>query len=280
MSRLYGRAFDVFQISNYIKSADIPIYTEDKKNVSIDELMESSKILDLYIPDEALDYILNNQIHIVKSPFIPKNMTSFASDKNPNDTIFFKGMNFKEEHKRELVFFLGAVLSKINQDELPKSNDLPCEYGDVFPLLLEYIYLKEIGKEDRFLKKHLYCLKYHGDKYQKIYETYQRSLVTNKNNELNFYTQNELIKQDEIYKKREDQFLKDTLTMLIPFSSVDGILQIIDKINTKEELKELIKELYENKNNNRQEILNNIGIESYGYKRLRKEIDIRSNKNE
>ena len=273
MSRLYGRAFDVYQMSNYISETNIPRYIEDKKNISVDDLESTSTILNFYLPDSAIEYIENNNIHILKSPFFPKNMSALHNEKNREASIFFKGVNFKEEHKRELVFFLGAVLSQINADEMPKKDDLPCEYGEIFPLLLEYIYLKENDKEDRFIKKHLYSLKYHGEKYQKIYEDYQRCLVTNKSNQLNFYTQNELVKQEEIIRRQEAEFLGKTLTMLIPYSSVDGVLQIIDNYKSDDEIKDIIEKLFENKNNNRQELLKDYGIESYGFKRLRKEFD-------
>ena len=60
MSRLYGRAFDVFQISKYIKEHEIPKYTENNKKITIDGLIDSSGILGLYLPDSAIDFIKNH----------------------------------------------------------------------------------------------------------------------------------------------------------------------------------------------------------------------------
>ena len=273
MSRLYGRAFDVFQMSNSFKNYKIPKYNEDNKKVSLDELINSTDVLDLYLPQSAIDYIVNYPIHIVKSPIIPKNASEFPNINNPNATIYFKGINFKEEQKRDLVFFLGCVLSQINPDELPKENNLPCEYGDILPLLLEYIYLKENNKEDRFLLKHFNSLKFNAEKYQKVYEDHQKHLVSDTNKELSYYSEKEYSKREEYNKSIEDTFLKNTLTMLVPFSSVDGVLQVIDTFKTEKELKKIIELIYNNENNNRQELLNSFGIESYGYKRLRKELD-------
>ena len=273
MSRLYGRAFDVYQISKYLNGKEIPKYTENNKKISLDELIDSSEILDFYLPKSAIDYIVNYPIHIVKSPIIPKNMSSFPNEKNPNATIFFKGLSFKEEHKRDLIFFLGCVLSNINPDELPKDNDLPCEYGDILPLVLEYLYLKETNEEDKFLLKHLDSLKYNAIRYSKTYEAYHKYLVNNKSNELNYYTKEEQEKIDYNNDRYEKDFLSNTLTMLIPYSSIDGTLQILDKLKTKDDFKMFINMLYENKNNNRQEVLKEFDIDSYGYKRLRKEID-------
>ncbi len=275
MSRLYGRAFDVYQMSNYILSAKIPKYNEDNKKITLDELINSSGIIELYIPESAIDYIVNYPIHIVKSPIIPRNMSEFPNKTNPNATIYFKGFNFKEEHKRDLNFFLGCVLSQVNPDKLPKNNDLPCEYGDILPLLLEYLYLKENNKEDIFLPKHLESLKFNAEKYTKSYEIYHKYLANNGLYESSFLSQKQQEKIEEYNTKLENDFLKNTLTMLVPFSSVDGVLQVIDKIQTKEEYKDLIAKLYENKKNNRQDILKDYNIESYGYKRLRKEIDRR-----
>ncbi len=273
MSRLYGRAFDVFQMSKYLLDSKIPLYKDDNKKISLNELIDSSAVLDIYLPKEAIDYIVNHPIHISKSPFLPRNMSSFPTEKEPNASIYFKNTSFREEHKRELNFFLGCVLSNIYSDELPKKDDLPCEYGDILPLLLEYLYLKEINEEDRFVLKHLNTLKSSANSYQKVYETHQINLVTSKKHELEFLTSEKLREIEEDKNNKEMKFLAETFLMLVPFSSLDGLLQIIDKIKTKEEMKELIKILFENKNNNRQEILKDYNIESYGYKRLRKEIN-------
>ena len=275
MSRLYGRAFDVYQVSKELSEKQIPKYKEDNSKISLDDLIDSTNALDIYLPEEAIDYIINYPIHIVKSSFIPRNMSEFPSVHNPNATIYFKGARFKEEQKRDLSFFLGCVLSQVNPDELPKNFDLPCEYGDLFPLLMEYLYLKENNKEEIFLNKHLNSLKSNALKYQKIYEAYQKHLVVDRENELLILNDADVARLDDFRNKSEQIFLENTLASLVPLSSVDGALQIIDKVKTKEDFKKIIKELYENPNNNRQELLRNYDIESFGYKRLRKELDSR-----
>ena len=63
------------------------------------------------------------------------------------------------------------------------------------------------------------------------------------------------------------------MNQLVELSSLDGTLQIIDKNYSTEEYKELIEELMINSDENRSSILYQRGIESYGYKRLRKEIE-------
>lgn len=273
MSRLYGRAFDVYQTSIELKNSNLEKYKEDNKKISLDELINSTDVLDIYLPESAIDYIVNYPIHIVKSPLVPRNMTQLPTLLERHATIYFKGIYLKEEQKRELSFFLGSVLSMMNPDELPKENNLPCEYGDTLSLLLEYLYLLENNKEDRFVIKHLNELKWNAERYSKIYETYQKHLLSSRENELSIVSEKTLSKIEDFNYRYEKDFLKSTLDFLVPLSSLDGVLQIIDNTKTKEGFKNIIELLYNNPDNNRQELLNDYGIDSYGYKRLRKEIE-------
>ena len=273
MSRLYGRSYDVYRMSRYINELNIPKYKEDNKKVSMDELIDSTAVLDLYLPKSAIEYIENCPIEIVKSPLIPRNASKIPTKEDNTAIIYFKGLNFKEENKRELCFFLGTVLSLINPDKLPKDDDLPCEYGDLFPLLLEYIYLKSVNKEDSFLLKHLNALDWNGKKYVNSYEKYQKYLVNGRISEFLDLTEVQYNKIEEEKKFIEKQFLSATLSTLVPLSSVDGILQLENIINNKEELKELINRLFENKENDRQQILKDYNVESYGYKTLTKKLE-------
>ena len=280
MSRLYGRAFDVFQISKYLEGKKFPKYHEDNKRISFDELVESSAILDFYLPDSAIDYILQYPIKISKSPILPRSSSSFPTVENPNASIYFRSAFYKEEQKRELVFFLGSILSIMHPDKLPKDDNLSCEYGDIFSLLLDYLYLKKTGKEENFFPKHLKAIRSNASKYIKAYEKHQMQIVNKKNYELDYLTPKQQEEIDNYNNINENIFVENTLRMLVPYSSIDGVLQIVDKYKTDEDFKKIINDLYENPNNNRQEILNDMGIESYGYKTLRKEIDKWSIKNE
>ena len=270
MSRLYGRSYDVYRMSRYINELNIPKYKEDNKKVSMDELIDSTAILDLYLPKSAIEYIENCPIEIVKSPLIPRNASKIPTKEDNTAIIYFKGLNFKEENKRELCFFLGTVLSLINPDKLPKDDDLPCEYGDLFSLLLEYIYLKSVNKEDTFLLKHLNALDWNGKKYVESYENFQKYLVNDKVNDFLELSEVQLNKIEEEKNQIEKQFLSATLNTLVPLSSVDGILQLKDILDDEESTRKLINKLFENKDNDRQKILKDYGVESYGYKTLTK----------
>ena len=274
MSRLYGRSFDAYQTSKYLKENRIKKYKSDNKRIDLSELVDSTTILDLYLPEKAIDFLTNYPIHIVKSPFIPKNLSTLPNGQNNNATIFFKGFNFKEEYKRELVFFLGTTLSVINPDKLPNEYEFPCEFGDLLPLLMEYIYLRENNKEKDFSLKHLNEVLWNGKNYIKIYDSFQRYLINDKYRNY-YYSDDEEDMGYKKYKENESNFLKATLDTIVPLSSLDGVLQIIDTIKDDSEMKKLIELLFENKNNDRSEILREYNIESFGLKRLKKEIDLR-----
>ena len=274
MSRLYGRAFDVYQTASDFKKNQFPKYNEENGKISVNELLESTKILDFYLPQSAIDYLENYNIHISKSPILPRSVSEFPTMEKPYASIYFKGLFFKEEHKRELAFFLGSVLELMNPDKMPNDDNLPCEYGDLFPLLLEYLYLKENNKENLFITKHLVELKNYSEKYCKSYEAYNRHLVEDKENDLMIYSEDITSARLEYNQKIEKDFLDNTLQILVPLSSVDAALQIIDKTKSKEDYKKIIKLIYDNPDNDRQMLLNDLGYESYGHIRLRKEIEI------
>ena len=273
MSRLYGRSFDAYNISKYLNEIELQKYSANNKKIGLDELIDSTSVLDLYLPEQALDYLMNYPIHIVRSTIIPRNLSTLPNEKEKNATIYFKGFNFKEEYKRELIFFLGVVLSVINPDKLPNEFELNCEYGDLFPLLLEYLYLKKIDRQDDFSLKHLNEVKWNGKKYIKSYDAYQKYLLTDKYREFFYMSDDEDNKVNKYNKNLEKQFLSATLNTLVPLSSMDGVLELIDKLKDDDEIKNLVKLLFENKNNNRGEILSEYGIESFGLKRLKKEIN-------
>ena len=45
MSRLYGRAFDVYQMSRHLGEISLPKYREDNKKVSASDLVNSTEVL-------------------------------------------------------------------------------------------------------------------------------------------------------------------------------------------------------------------------------------------
>jgi len=137
---------------------------------------------------------------------------------------------------------------------MPNEYDIMCQFSDVLPLLIEYLYLKEINQEERFSNKNLTDLKLNAYEYKKIYERFEKFP----------------------YIFSEENMLRNTLLFLVPLSSMDATLQIVDKYkDKKDELVKLIYDLFENINHNREEVINERDVETFGFKRLRKEIELR-----
>ena len=273
MSRLYGRTFDLFQTSNSVLYAEIPKYKFDTHKISPGELVSTTHVTDDYLPKEVLEYFDKHPIQILKSPFISRNRTQLPSEEKPEAIIEFKGFNFKKEHKRELAFFIGSIMSDAHPDELPKKDNLPCEYGDLLSLLIEYLYLKNTHQDDKFVLRHLHEIKELAYIYANKYEEHQKHIVNDTDNDSKFIADGSIESVFNENDKKERAFLANALVTLIPFSSFDGVLQIIDRVKTEKEIKELIQLLYENPGSNRQVLLQDYGVESFGYKRLRKEMD-------
>ncbi len=249
MSRLYGRTNDIYSISKDLLENYNKKYERDNAIISFEKMDKSLEIIEKFIPRDAALFLKDAQIEVAWNLFIKDTIYSgYGEEKN---TIIFPTKKMKEEYRRDLVYFAGDLLRRINLDYVPDDFDIRCQYSDVLPLTLEYLFLKEIGKEDRFSDKHLQDLKLNAKEYVKIYE--------------NFHNYPEVF--------NEERFLKNSLLFLVPLSSFDMTLQIADEIvNDEDKLKLLIKELINNENHNREEVINKMNMDTYGFKRLRKEI--------
>lgn len=272
MSRLYGKSIDVYSASKDLVDINNFKYKRDNKKTTWEEVESCPEVLDLYLPENAIEIIENNPIKIVASPVVVKQACLLPSKEGEEPTIYFPRWSPIEEYKRELVFFLGEFLAIQSRDEMPKENDLPCEFSNVIGLFLEYLYLKENGKDKLFANKHLEELTYNARNYIKAYKNYQKALVSRKQTELYLLSDEQQERVELGNKQIERQFLNATLTTLIPLSSLDATLQLIDKNLSKNDIKELLRRLVENEDHDRQIIINEIGIDTFGYKRLRKEI--------
>lgn len=250
MSRLYGRTIDVYSISKYLNENYKRTYEKDKTKIDAEEMEKTPEIITPYLPRNAQEYLDKSEIEIAWNLFTKDTIYSgYGETKN---TIIFPTRTMQEEYRRDLIYFMGDLLRRINLDYLPDEFDIRCQYSDVLPLLLEYLFLRDSGKKERFSDKHLKDLALNAKEYVKIYDNFN-----------NFKQVSD-----------EKRFLRNTLLFLVPLSSMDATLQITDDIaNDKESLRALIKELIENPNHNREEVMKKRNIDTYGYKRLRKEID-------
>lgn len=248
MSRLYGRTDDVYNISKVFVEEYKGKYIKDNTIISPDELENSANVIEPYLSRENLKYLDEKEIEIACNPFIRETIYSgLGEDKN---VIIYPSRKIKEEYKRELIYFIGDLLRRKSLDKLPEEFDIKCQYSDVLPLLLEYLFLRDTGKEERFSAKHLGDLNLNAPEYIKIFDRFN--------------------KYEGLYDK--GKFLRNTLLYLVPLSSMDATLQIVDNITDEDDLKKLIDELISNENHNREDILKDRNIETYGFRRLIKEI--------
>lgn len=248
MSRLYGRVEDVRSISEYLKDKYDGVYTPDKTIIEGQELENAPSVIAPYLSSDSITYLDSLDIELAYNRLIRE--TCYSGPGEKSNIIYFPTKNMKEEYKRELIFFMGDLLRRKNFDRYPDVFDIKCQYSNVLPLLIEYLYLRDTGKEDRFSPKYLQDLKISALEFLKRYR---------KN-----------INRPE----KEEQLLNDTLLILIALSSMDATLQIKDKFaSDKDSLIQLIDELVVNERHDREEIIKRRDIDTFGFKTLRKEID-------
>lgn len=267
MSRLFGRCDDVYSVSKYLRDTEMKFYSSNKSKTTWEEIENTPGKIELYLPENAIKLIEDTPVRLVKSFFAFKPMMFVPFELKEEPLMVFPKGTPKEEYKKDLAFFIGRILANHSHDLLPKEFDLACTYHDVLPLVLEYLYLKENNEEDQLFLKYSRDLLKNAKKYIKIYELYEK--YQDSLREL-MYTTERLEEQKE---KNKQAMLKKILTNLVPLASMDATLQITDKYKDPDDYKKLIEELIENPNHNREEIIKKRNIETYGFKRLRKEID-------
>ena len=275
MSRLYGKSSEVYSISKLLVDSNIKPHTINKKRISNEELETCPEKIEIYLPDKAIEIISNTPIRIVFSPLAIKDTCLLPKNKTEEPTMYFSRWNPIEENKRELVLFLGQFLSSNSLDRIPDDNTIPCEFNELISLLLEAFYLKEEGKLEEFSNKHLNELLFNAKRYVESYKNYNKyhdSLLQTESLQISEKERNRI---EEKTKKIEKEFSSATLSSLTPLSSMEVALQIIDKNEDKEKIKELLELLIDNPLHDRQTIIKDMGYETYGYKRLRKEIERR-----
>ena len=254
MGRIMGRSMETYNLSKTFMEAHFPKYKRDKRVIDLAELGKSPNLIRDYLPERAVDFIRDHQVVVVRNFMIPHELTIFPDDIEKQDPYMIIHNKPLEEHKRILVYFLGGLLNRLQDDRMDlNALNIPCQYASVLPILFDSLYMKESGRADDASLRFLHELRSNAKRYIKAYEDYNKSPETNDMR----------------------QFIVDTLLFLIQFSSMDAALQIMDKFgDDKEQMKKLIEELIVNENGNqREEILLDRGIETVGYKALRKEIE-------
>lgn len=273
MSRILGRTYDVLQISNTLKNNSFPIYVRDNRESSWEKIDNIINEIEDYLPNIAIDFINKEKISILKNPLRIYTFTSVPEYKDEKRFIRFPSIKPKKEFEREYAFYLGLLLSSYQIDTEEEILELGKEYDDIIPLLIEYIYLKEEKNENKFSLKYLNELKKYTSHFEKNYKKYKKFYEFSNNSKTHNLDDREYNNFRKLCDDYDEEMERVTLPNIIKLSAFDGVLQIIDKNYTKEEYKKLIEELMINKNESRSSLLYDREIESYGYKRLRKEID-------
>ena len=272
MSRIYGRAYDVYSITKDLEETKLPKYKKDNTKTSWDEIEITPEKIEIYLPDKAIDFLASKKTKIMKTPFLKFTLTQIPEEENEERFIKFPSLTPKEEFKRELMFYMGMLLSSYNKDNPNEKYGIPNEYDDTLPLLLEYLYLKYVNKEDKFSIKHLNELQSYQKDYITFYDDYQDFQDLRRKARFAYLSQEKYEKFQALCIDKENEITSLTNDSIIQLSSLEGVLGIIELLD-KEDIKTIIEKLMINEKYNRSEILKEYGIESFGYKRLRKELE-------
>ena len=272
MSRIYGKAYEVYNITKDLEETKLPKYKRDNTKSSWDEIETTPEKIEIYLPDRAIDFLTSKKTKIMKTPFLKYTLKQVPEEESEERFIRFPSLSPKEEFKRELMFYMGMLLSSYNRDTPKEEYGIPNEYDDTLPLLLEYLYLKYANKEDEFSIKHLNELKGFQKNYRTFYDDYQDFQNLRREARFANLSQEKYEKFQSLCIDKEDEIISLTKDSIIQLSSLEGALGIIELLD-KEDIKTIIEKLMINEKYNRSEVLQEYGIESFGYKRLRKELE-------
>ncbi len=273
MSRILGRSYDVYLASKELKDAHIRKYKDDHTKTSWKSIDESPEKYQMYLPDSAIEYLTDKKIKICKDPFLLYTEMQIPCNEEEDRYIKFPSMIPIEKFKTELAYFIGMLLADYHVDNEETLYSFPKEYSDLLPLLIVYLRLKVDGKEEEFRKKYLSILSNYVGTYITDYEAYKDFEDFYGSAIISEMTREQYDKLVELSKENEEKMTSAVGETIIQLSAMDGALQIIDRCKSEEDFKNVIEALFLNKDGDRSSLLREQGIESYGYKRLRKEIE-------
>ena len=276
MSRIYARSCELVNLSQYLNSFKIQKHQKDNEKIPWEEVALGENDLELYLTDDCIKFLTSKPIAICKDPLSRHAKRSVPVD-NEQTMVSFPSFIAKKEYQRELVFLLGLMLSlnKPDDDTNPFSYEVKDEYRDVLPLFAEYLFLRENGKDDIYSLKRLEELKTRTKDFPRVIGDYKNRVEKAE----------DMLRNSSIMpKKWYDEYIafkgesigeieKLTYDTLIPFSSMDATLQLIDMNLSQEEIKEFIDRMFKNESGNRTDIIKDYGVSSNKYKRLIKEFE-------
>ena len=272
MSRIFGKMFDVYNVSKELKNADLPKFKRDNSLSSWNEIDVTPERIEIYLPDKAIEFLTCKKTKIMKTNFLKYTLTQVPDSYEEERFIKFPSHKPKNEFKRELMFYMGMLLSSYSPDFDESDFYVSHEFDDTLPLYLEYLYLKESDKEKDFSLKHLNELKKYTKDFPKSYDDYEEFENFRRDANYNNLDKIKTEKFIKLCKEKDEDITNFTRDCVIQLSSMEGVLALIEKVKSKEDIKKVIEELMLNKHGSRGLVMSCYGIDSYGYKSLRKEI--------
>ena len=160
MSRVLGKTNEISNICGYIQESINQKYKIDNNKTTWDDVINTINLTSYHLSNNVVDYIRKEKIHIKKSPLRKYTFISIPENENELRLIRFPSLIAKNEYKRELSLFLGYILSYYKCDK-EDFYEISGEFDDVLPFLLDYLYLRDNNKEEKFSLKHLGSYKKH-----------------------------------------------------------------------------------------------------------------------
>ena len=106
MSRVFGRSYDVYNISKELQDAKFERFKRDNSISTWDKISESPEKIEMYLPDVAIDFLTSKKIKIMRTPFLKYTLTQIPDNEEQSRFIKFPSLLPRNEFKRELLFYV------------------------------------------------------------------------------------------------------------------------------------------------------------------------------
>lgn len=242
MSSIYGRSYDIFQLSQKMIMCN-PEINFDFAKTSWRNVLGVEDDIKIKLSDDICEKLENIPIVVKRNPFRRRAVMNSGNGYDKGASITFPSLDAIGEYRNYYAHFLGRLLYRYKP-----YND---EFHYIIPFIFEYFsYTDKDNPREEFEKRNI------GK---------QKVLARQFINYFNYYN------------NRDDYDIRDYESIILSamghFSSLDAALQLTDIIEKDEDkgLRIIDDILHEKKKSF--EILEDEDITTYGYKRLRKSIE-------
>lgn len=252
-TRSYHREYDTTMMSEEIernkdlfKQFDRDLAKRRKEKTTWESIYKASDVIDKYMGDKAKDTLKNANIQFDRNVLL-RNISYYVL--RSKSEMLFPTYSAREEYKPEVAKLCGCTVSG--------DQGYGNEYNDLLGLMYQYLYLLETDKDAR-----------------KTFEDLNMAGKLRK--------ACKLFAAKEKYNGKEDHisvydYCRKLFSIVQSYSSFDAALQLIDKMSLdKEGVLQFIKEMGENPECI-EDMVRDIGINTYNYHSFRKTIDKRKN---